>query len=149
MAIALGIALATTPVMARVAVRLGFLDRPAGHKAHGQPHPLLGGVAIYLGILGALLLGARHHEEFWLLIAAATLLVVAGLFDDRFGLSVAAKLLAQGVAAAIVVPGSQPMATATGIGSECVPAQSLWSWAPPRWRSQRMMARVLSSTCMR
>ena len=43
-------------VARRYAPRLGFLDRPGGHKGHRRPTPLGGGVAIWLTtviVLGA------------------------------------------------------------------------------------------------
>src|SRR4051794_34808044 len=45
-----------------VAPRLGFLDRPGGHKAHAAPTPLGGGVAVWLttvAVPGLGLLAAR------------------------------------------------------------------------------------------
>ena len=35
----------------RMAPRLGFVDRPGGHKGHRAPTPLGGGVAIWLAIV--------------------------------------------------------------------------------------------------
>ena len=40
-----------TPLMRRVAPRLGFLDHPGERKVHIQPKPLLGGAAIFFSIL--------------------------------------------------------------------------------------------------
>ena len=38
--------LVLTPVAMAVAIRVGVLDRPGGHKRHESPTPYLGGVAI-------------------------------------------------------------------------------------------------------
>ena len=43
--------------MRQLAPRLGFLDRPGGHKGHLAPTPLGGGVAIWLTTVGILGLG--------------------------------------------------------------------------------------------
>lgn len=39
-----------TAVAIRVARRIGFVDRPGGHKSHRQPTPYGGGTAIFLGV---------------------------------------------------------------------------------------------------
>ena len=44
----------TIPVR-QLALRTGMVDRPGPRKVHVQPMPLLGGIAIYLGVLIALL----------------------------------------------------------------------------------------------
>lgn len=41
------LSLVLVPWCRRLAVRLGVLDRPVSRKAHAQPMPLLGGIAIY------------------------------------------------------------------------------------------------------
>jgi len=40
-----------TPVVRRFSHRMGMLDVPGKHKAHGQPIAMLGGSAIFAGIL--------------------------------------------------------------------------------------------------
>jgi len=44
----------TLPVR-QFALRVGMVDHPGPRKVHVQPMPLLGGLAIYLGVLIALL----------------------------------------------------------------------------------------------
>ncbi len=97
-----GTALAT-PIVRRVAIRLGWLDRPHGHKTHDAPVPLLGGVAVYIGlVLGALVahtLDPRlfFDQEFELFAALAGGLVVLalGTVDDMRDLGPLPKLLIQ------------------------------------------------------
>lgn len=50
-------ALTITPVARRVAVRFGALDLPAERKVHSSPVPYLGGMAIILGFVAAVLAG--------------------------------------------------------------------------------------------
>ena len=64
---ALALCLVFVPWVERLARRHNVLDLPAGRKSHGQPRPLLGGLAIYaslmvvvLGNLAALLALQRH-----------------------------------------------------------------------------------------
>lgn len=67
--------------------------------------PLLGGVAIYGAIVAAMLAFPVDESppRLWGLLAAATLVTLTGLLDDSRGLPVAAKLIAQLVAAGILV----------------------------------------------
>ncbi|MEM6457460.1 MAG: MraY family glycosyltransferase [Acidobacteriota bacterium] len=90
--------------MARLATRVGLVDRPAPRKAHAAPTPLLGGLAIHGPLLAALggwaLWGLGALAP---VLAAAALLLVAGLWDDRRGLGVAVKLGVQLAASGALV----------------------------------------------
>ena len=88
-----------------IAPRIGFLDRPGGHKGHRTPTPLGGGVAIWLttvSILGLGLLVMRGWPEsdfpvalakyasgvmfrsgsLALILALSTVIMFMGLMDD-------------------------------------------------------------------
>jgi UDP-GlcNAc:undecaprenyl-phosphate/decaprenyl-phosphate GlcNAc-1-phosphate transferase len=88
------VTLVATPVARRLAIRTGFLDHPVGYKAHPQPTPYLGGAAVMAGILIATITFGVA-DDFTRLLAAALLLLVLGTLDDRIGLGVAPRLLAQ------------------------------------------------------
>ncbi|HNS02487.1 MAG TPA: MraY family glycosyltransferase [Anaerolineae bacterium] len=102
---ALLLVLVTTPVVRRVAWRFGFVDQPSVRKVHAAPMPRLGGVAIYLGfILALLLLGARFRiNELAGIMLGATMVSVIGGIDDRSPVNPLPKLLVQVVAAAILI----------------------------------------------
>ena len=53
---ALTLAIGGTPLVRRVALRLGIIDQPSARKIHVNPIPLLGGLAIYGAFVAALLL---------------------------------------------------------------------------------------------
>jgi UDP-GlcNAc:undecaprenyl-phosphate GlcNAc-1-phosphate transferase len=76
--------LLTVPVRA-LALRVGMVDLPGPRKVHLQPIPLLGGLAIYAGVvLGVLLLfngPARAQIEG--ILTGATLIAAVGILDDR------------------------------------------------------------------
>jgi UDP-GlcNAc:undecaprenyl-phosphate GlcNAc-1-phosphate transferase len=125
----------------RWAPRFGLIDRPGGHKGHRTPTPLAGGVAIWLTtvtllLLGAMVLGlaggalpgplARHVGGLWsragelgLILALASLIMVMGLLDDRFGLpwqlrlgvqvALATVLVASGVHVTLFRPFTHPV----------------------------------------
>ena len=48
------LAAGTTPLMRRVALRLGVVDMPAARKLHSKPMPLMGGVAIFAAFIVSL-----------------------------------------------------------------------------------------------
>ncbi len=82
-----------------VAVRCGLLDRPCGRKTHSGEVPLVGGLAMAGGACVALLVWDIHPG----FLAAATILVLAGAWDDRFEITASRKLLAQAAAAIVMV----------------------------------------------
>ncbi len=74
----------TLPVR-RLALHVGLVDRPGPRKVHLQPVPLLGGLAIYLGVVLAIVvsMGSQPWSEVVGIFAGATLLAVVGFLDDR------------------------------------------------------------------
>ena len=94
-AVVLMIASALTPLVRSIALRFNIVDVPNHRKLHRTPIPLLGGLAIYLGVVFALLLSVS--EESWrnliALLLGSTFLVLVGLLDDRVGLNAKLKLL--------------------------------------------------------
>jgi UDP-GlcNAc:undecaprenyl-phosphate/decaprenyl-phosphate GlcNAc-1-phosphate transferase len=73
----------TIPVRA-LALRFGMVDKPGPRKVHVNPMPLLGGIAIYLGFVLAMLLSLHGVPQQQLvgILAGATLVAVVGLLDD-------------------------------------------------------------------
>jgi UDP-GlcNAc:undecaprenyl-phosphate GlcNAc-1-phosphate transferase len=109
---ALLLAIGATPLARRVAFALGILDQPAARKVHTSPMPLLGGVAIYLAFLAALLL---FSDTFYVnqvigILLGATWVSFLGIWDDWRTLRPLAKLVGQLFAVAILV--------ATGVNVE-------------------------------
>lgn len=79
----MGSLLLTVPVR-RLALHYGMVDLPGPRKVHLSPIPLLGGIAIYLGFVLAILLTMRGapHTQMAGILAGATLLAAVGLLDD-------------------------------------------------------------------
>jgi UDP-GlcNAc:undecaprenyl-phosphate/decaprenyl-phosphate GlcNAc-1-phosphate transferase len=91
---ALLIALLTTPLARRIAVRTAFFDHPIGYKGHARPTPYLGGIAVMAGLLaGTVIFGAA--DDYKRLIVAALAIFAVGTLDDRIGLGVTLRLLVQ------------------------------------------------------
>jgi UDP-GlcNAc:undecaprenyl-phosphate GlcNAc-1-phosphate transferase len=76
--------LLTVPVRA-LALRMGMVDLPGPRKVHLEPIPLLGGLAIYGGVLLGALLVFRGPalQQIEGILAGATLIAAVGILDDR------------------------------------------------------------------
>jgi UDP-GlcNAc:undecaprenyl-phosphate GlcNAc-1-phosphate transferase len=74
----------TVPVR-QLALRVGMVDRPGPRKVHLQPIPLLGGIAIYLGVLLGIIVssGSQAITQTLGILAGATLVILVGTLDDR------------------------------------------------------------------
>ena len=83
-AVALLASLGLTVPIRHLALRYGMVDKPGPRKVHIDPIPLLGGIAIYLGFVLAVLL-SRHgapQQQIVGILAGATLLAIVGFLDD-------------------------------------------------------------------
>lgn len=89
-------------ILRQFATSLGLVDRPNERKYHGDNVPVIGGLAVFLGMVA----GAICYGQFLLfthtLLGTAAMLALLGGLDDRFDLSVRIRLLVQ-IAATLVV----------------------------------------------
>ena len=105
-----------TPVVKRIAYRVGAVDRPNYRKVHARVMPSLGGLAIF----GSFLIGyfilkpeepiSNAIEAAFIpidiaILISAFIIIVTGALDDMFDITAKAKLLGQFLAASIVVIG--------------------------------------------
>lgn len=102
---ALLLAIGSTPLMRRLALRYAVVDVPSGRKIHSAPVPLLGGAAIYISfVLVLLFFGDRFYiNQVVGIFIGATLVSLMGVVDDRWGLGSYVKLAGQSLAAAILI----------------------------------------------
>lgn len=102
---ALLFAVGGTPLARLLAIRVGVIDQPAARKVHASPMPLLGGLAIYGAVCGALALFGNYFyvAQVASILLGATWMSFFGLWDDRVGLGAGVKLLAQLGGAAILI----------------------------------------------
>ena len=97
-----------------VAVAMDLLDRPGGHKTHHGDVPIVGGLAMLLGIIVGVAFLQADQVPGSLFLAACTLLVILGLLDDRFQLSVVVRLVTHAAIVGAVAIGSSTMVTTIG-----------------------------------
>lgn len=93
--------------MSRHGLRLGFVDQPNARSSHARSTPRGAGVgfalAVPAAVLGASWFAEGGREGLLILVGAATGLSLVSLADDRWGLPVTARLVAQIIVAAAVV----------------------------------------------
>lgn len=96
------LSLAATPLVRRVATRFNICAIPAQDRWHTRPVPLLGGVALAIGLAGGAALHARDPRLFPLFLYSG-LMFALGVFDDIRAVKPIPKLLGQMVVAAVVL----------------------------------------------
>ncbi|MCC6139898.1 MAG: undecaprenyl/decaprenyl-phosphate alpha-N-acetylglucosaminyl 1-phosphate transferase [Nitrospira sp.] len=94
---------ALTPVMVQISHRWNLVDIPTERKIHAQPTPRLGGVAVYAGFVGSVLMNSILPDWMTAIVLAGSLLLLVGVIDDIRELPASSKLVAQLVAAGIVI----------------------------------------------
>src|SRR5258706_16123994 len=89
-----------TVLLARAAGALNLVDHPGGRKTHARPVPLVGGLAIFIALLGvAALTGIADNAAYFLF--ALSIVIAVGLWDDvtdisargKFGIQIVASCL--------------------------------------------------------
>ncbi|WP_193212281.1 MraY family glycosyltransferase [Luteolibacter marinus] len=107
----LPLSLAMTRLMIGIAPKLGLVDQPDARRIHQKPIPRAGGLGLFVTLIAGLIclrafgtgfegmLGGRWTLHF---VAASGLLVIAGFFDDRGGISAWLKLGVQILAAVLM-----------------------------------------------
>jgi len=111
MFVAAAVTYIATPLVRRIAFRIGAVAQVRDRDVHATPTPRMGGFGMYLGLLAALLLASKLpllHGVFSVgtsglgLVVAATLLVLLGIADDIWALDAVTKLVGQVMAGGIM-----------------------------------------------
>ncbi|TWT88846.1 WecA-like glycosyltransferase [Pseudobythopirellula maris] len=110
------VAYLVTPVVCRIAARVGFVDRPGGRKVQAKPVALGGGVAVFAAMAAAATLAYLVADSILPLVfrnddprllaglgVAAISTLILGLYDDAVGMKGRYKLLAQLVICGLLV----------------------------------------------
>jgi UDP-GlcNAc:undecaprenyl-phosphate GlcNAc-1-phosphate transferase len=82
-AMACALVYVTTPYAITIADRLHFYDKPIGYKGHAHPTPYLGGAAVMVGFVVAVLAAAGDWSKTIPLVGGVALLWAVGTIDDR------------------------------------------------------------------
>ncbi|TLY29677.1 MAG: hypothetical protein E6K56_07935 [Ignavibacteria bacterium] len=124
--IPLVLSLIATPLVIKLAGRVGAIDEPDERKIHTRPMPRLGGVGIYASLLPALVIlypinpflhsisRLQTHQAI-LLIGSLMFMLAVGIWDDIRPIKAGRKFLAQALAATTVYVAGVHISSVTNI----------------------------------
>lgn len=92
-----------TPIVKRIAFRVGATDCPDERKVHQNIMPRLGGIAIYVSFLIGFLLSGYDTVLATLILLGSLIILITGILDDLFGLKPKLKLIGQTLGSSIVI----------------------------------------------
>ncbi|HEX2584184.1 MAG TPA: MraY family glycosyltransferase [Steroidobacteraceae bacterium] len=101
--LAMGMTVMFIPLLMQYADRLGVLDRPGGRRVHARPIPRVGGIAMAIGMLCALMVWGSKNNQLLVYCVALLILLAFGIMDDRMELSPKWKLLGQVTVALVIM----------------------------------------------
>lgn len=87
-----------------LAFRLNLTDKPGGRKHHIGEIPVVGGIAMFIGILVSVMIALKPMSQGAFLVPTA-LLVIVGVLDDRYNAWVSTRLATQICAALVMMLG--------------------------------------------
>jgi UDP-GlcNAc:undecaprenyl-phosphate GlcNAc-1-phosphate transferase len=99
----LGICMGLIPFLIKGAAYLNVLDLPGERKQHAVPIGRIGGIAFATGALASILIWVPVDPIVFGYLCGAVIIVCFGVIDDRINLNPTQKLLAQLIAAALVI----------------------------------------------
>lgn len=99
------------PTVRKFALRVGWADQPNARRLNREPLPNAGGLAIYAGVIAALVLASllRPIElqnvlaQVLTILLGGSILVLVGFIDDQFGLPPSVRLWTQIITALLLV----------------------------------------------
>ncbi len=131
------VVLIATPIVNRLGKRVGLVDQPNHRKVHKRPMVRLGGVAMFIGVVVALLivwwfggfglLKPDKESEVWGIAIGGIAFFLIGLADDLFNLSPKTRLILQTVVAGL--------AWQSGVQIEFLTNPSAGLFSLPEWAS--------------
>lgn len=88
------------------ALKVGLVDIPNHRKVHTGEVPLVGGIAVYIGVLTASAILLPQGQIINLYLISSGLIVMLGALDDYKDLSVSIRIIAQVLIASLMVYGA-------------------------------------------
>lgn len=95
-----------TPVIKKLAFKIGATDKPNERKVHQKIMPRLGGLAIYISFVIGVFIAqpdSPYPNTLNAIMLGSFIIIVTGVLDDLYELSAKVKLLGQLLATVIVV----------------------------------------------
>jgi UDP-GlcNAc:undecaprenyl-phosphate GlcNAc-1-phosphate transferase len=109
-----------TPLMILSATKLGIVDHPGGRKIHTRATPLMGGIAIVLSFIAALLANMILESKVIAIIAGGIIVAGVGLIDDWKNVRASYKLAIQVIVVIMLIR--------FGIVLELFPIHTTWGY---------------------
>ncbi len=99
------------PAVRKFALRVGWADQPNARRLNKEPLPNAGGLAIYAGVMAAMVLASllRPIEvqhvlaQVLTILLGGSILVLVGFIDDQYGLPPSVRMLIQVLTALLLV----------------------------------------------
>ncbi|RHW37262.1 undecaprenyl/decaprenyl-phosphate alpha-N-acetylglucosaminyl 1-phosphate transferase [Neobacillus notoginsengisoli] len=95
--------LAATPLVIKLAVRIGAVDKPNERKVHQKLMPRLGGLAIFIGAIASYFAGGLYEQKVTAITVGAIMIVALGMLDDKYELSAKVKFAGQIIVGCLIV----------------------------------------------
>ncbi|MEH7482346.1 MraY family glycosyltransferase [Neobacillus drentensis] len=92
-----------TPFVIKFAIWFGAVDKPNARKVHEKLMPRLGGLAIFIGVIAGYLVGGLYDQKINTISIGALLIIIIGIFDDKYELSAKTKFAGQLVVASLIL----------------------------------------------
>jgi len=85
----------TYPLVLRIARKYGIMDNPNARKLQRVPVPVMGGVAVFLGIVASVLVWniKLNDTVLWVGLVAMTIMLILGAIDDATDMSASLRFV--------------------------------------------------------
>jgi UDP-GlcNAc:undecaprenyl-phosphate GlcNAc-1-phosphate transferase len=103
LAVSFLVAILLTPIVIKLAFKIGATDRPNHRKVHTNVMPRLGGLAIFASFIIGILIIHPNSSYHLPIVLGSIVILLTGMIDDIKEISPKVKLLGQIIAALIVV----------------------------------------------
>jgi UDP-GlcNAc:undecaprenyl-phosphate GlcNAc-1-phosphate transferase len=74
----------SVPFIRKLALRIGFVDRPNKRKIHKEPVPLLGGLSMYFAFIVTAGIFGKAGKTFWGIFLGGLIIFAIGVIDDYY-----------------------------------------------------------------
>jgi UDP-GlcNAc:undecaprenyl-phosphate GlcNAc-1-phosphate transferase len=102
--VSFGVTFLAVPMTIWLSKSFNAIDHPEARRVHTQPTGRLGGIAIYLGVMIALLLNAMYYRiDLLPYFLGSLVIIIIGIWDDIVSLHPLVKLVGQITAASILL----------------------------------------------
>lgn len=102
--VAMVVSYVSTPLVKKIAWKIGAIDFPSERRVHKKPMPRIGGLAIYIALITAsIIVLPIERRAIQGILLGGTFIVFVGILDDIYDLPAKIKLVGQIVASIILV----------------------------------------------